>query len=61
MSATNPERRPLTVVLESRKEVLTIQKETLRRSLDYDRAVLQLRENSGDLGYTYVDANSWQK
>ena len=52
---------PLTVVLESRKEVLTIQKETLRRSLDYDRAVLQLRENSGDLGHTYVDENSWQK
>jgi outer membrane protein TolC len=52
---------PLTVVLESRKEVLTIQKETLRRSLDYNRAVLQLRENSGDLGHTYVDEKSWQK
>ncbi len=52
---------PLTVVLESRKEILTIQKETLRRSLDYNRAVLQLRENSGDLGYSYVDANSWKK
>ena len=52
---------PLTVVLESRKEVLTIQKETLRRSLDYNKAVLQLRENSGDLGHSYVDANSWQK
>jgi outer membrane protein TolC len=52
---------PLTVVLESRKEVLTAQKETLRRALDYDRAVLKLRENSGDLGYSYVDPNSWQK
>jgi outer membrane protein TolC len=52
---------PLTVVLDSRKEVLTIQKETLRRSLEYDRSVLQLRENSGDLGYSYVHANSWQK
>jgi outer membrane protein TolC len=52
---------PLTVVLESRKEVLTIHKETLRRNLDYDRSVLQLRENSGDLGYSYVDANSWKK
>ena len=52
---------PLTVVLESRKEVLTAQKETLRRALDYDKAVLKLRENSGDLGYSYVDANSWQK
>ncbi len=47
---------PLTVVLESRKEVLQAQKETLRRGLDYDKAVLQLRENSGDLGNTYVDA-----
>jgi outer membrane protein TolC len=52
---------PLTVVLESRKEVLTVQKETLRRGLDYDKAVLKLRENSGDLGYSYVDANAWQK
>jgi outer membrane protein TolC len=52
---------PLTVVLESRKEVLTIQKETLRRGLDYDKAVLQFRENSGDLGHTYVDERSWQK
>ena len=52
---------PLTVVLDSRKEVLTAQKETLRRSLDYDQTVLKLRENSGDLGYSYVDASSWQK
>jgi outer membrane protein TolC len=52
---------PLTVVLESRKEMLTVQKETLRRALDYDKAVLKHRENSGDLGYSYVDANSWQK
>ena len=52
---------PLTVVLESRKEVLTVQKETLRRGLDYDKAVLELRQISGDLGYSYVDANSWQK
>ena len=52
---------PLTVVLESRKEVLTVQKETLNRALEYDKAVLQLRENSGDLGHTYVDEKSWQK
>ena len=52
---------PLTVVLDSRKEVLAAQKETLRRGLEYDKAVLKLRENSGDLGYSYVDANSWQK
>lgn len=52
---------PLTVVLESRKEVLTIRKDTLRKGLEYDKAILQLRENSGDLGHTYVDENSWQK
>jgi hypothetical protein len=52
---------PLTVVLDSRKEVLAAQKETLRRGLEYDMAILKLRENSGDLGYSYVDANSWQK
>jgi outer membrane protein TolC len=52
---------PLTVVLDSRKEVLAVHKETLRRGLDYDKAVLKFRENSGDLGYSYVDANSWQK
>jgi hypothetical protein len=52
---------PLTIVLESRKEVLTFQKDTLNKALDYDKAVLQLRENSGDLGHTYVDEKSWQK
>ncbi len=52
---------PLTVVLDSRKEVLAAQKDMLLRGLDYDKAVLNLRENSGDLGYSYVDANSWQK
>ena len=52
---------PLTVVLDSRKEALTAQKETLVKILEYDKAVLALRENSGDLGHSYVDANSWQK
>jgi len=52
---------PLTAVLDSRKEVLQAQKESLQRGLDYDKAVLQFRENSGDLGHTYVDENSWQK
>lgn len=51
----------LPVSLESRKEVLATQKETLNISLDYDLAVLTLRELSGDLGNTYVDAKSWQK
>jgi outer membrane protein TolC len=51
----------LPVSLESRKQVLEAQKETLTKSLEYDLAVLMLRELSGDLGNTYVDANSWQK
>jgi outer membrane protein TolC len=52
---------PLSVVLENRIEVLTVQKEVLNRTLEFDTAVLQLRENSGDLGHTYVDEKSWQK
>jgi outer membrane protein TolC len=52
---------PLPALLESRKEVLTAEKETLRKSLECDKAVLKLRELSGDLGYTYVDPSSWQK
>ncbi len=52
---------PLTAFLDSRKEILTVQKETLRRGLDYDKAVLKLREISGDLGHSYVDASAFQK
>jgi outer membrane protein TolC len=51
----------LPVFLESRKQLLEAQKETLSQSSGYDSAVLKLRELSGDLGNTYVDANSWQK
>lgn len=52
---------PLSAVLESRIEVLTLQKDVLNRTMEVDTAVLQLRENSGDLGHTYVDEKSWQK
>jgi outer membrane protein TolC len=52
---------PLPVFLESRREVLKGQEEVARRGLEYDKAVLKLREVSGDLGNTYVDPNSWQK
>jgi len=52
---------PLAVFLESRNEVLRAQKDTLRRGLEYDQAVLKLRELTGDLGNTYVDASAWQK
>ncbi|MFZ5448739.1 MAG: TolC family protein [Thermodesulfobacteriota bacterium] len=50
----------LPVVLESRKQVLEAHKDGVRKKLAYDKAVLHLREISGDLGNTYVDSNSWQ-
>jgi outer membrane protein TolC len=52
---------PLSVFLESRIEVLRAQKTTLIQGLEYDLEVLKLREISGDLGNTYVDARTWQK
>jgi outer membrane protein TolC len=52
---------PLSVFLESRTEVLSAQKNTLRQVLEYDLTVLQFREFTGDLGNTYVDASAWQK
>jgi outer membrane protein TolC len=52
---------PLSELLESRQVVLKAQKENVRKTLLYDEAVLSLREISGDLGNTYVDASSWQK
>ena len=51
----------LPAVLESRKEILRAQKETVRKGLDYNKEALKLREISGDLGNTYVNANSWQQ
>jgi outer membrane protein TolC len=52
---------PLSVYLESRNEVLRAQKDTLKRSMDYDLIVLEFREFTGDLGNTYVDSNAWQQ
>jgi outer membrane protein TolC len=52
---------PLSVFLESRNEVLRAQKDTLRRSMEYDLMVLEFREFTGDLGNTYVDANALQQ
>ena len=52
---------PLSAFLESRTEVLKAQKNTLKQSLQYDLKVLKLREFTGDLGNTYVDASAWQK
>jgi outer membrane protein TolC len=47
-------------VLGSRKVVLAAQKEIVRQRLAYNKAVLNLREISGDLGNTYVHATSWR-
>jgi outer membrane protein TolC len=52
---------PLPALLESRREILLAQRDVARAALQHDVAVLKLREISGDLGYTYVDAKSWQK
>jgi outer membrane protein TolC len=52
---------PLSAFLESRKEILNAQQNTLRQGLRNDLAVLKLREFTGDLGNTYVDASAWQK
>jgi outer membrane protein TolC len=51
---------PVTVFLAGCKGFLDAQKNTLLRSLDYDLATLNLRQISGDLSYTYVNASSWQ-
>lgn len=51
----------LPMVLDGRKELFEAKKQMLQKALEHDKAVLALRQVSGDLGYTYVDANSWQK
>ena len=50
----------LPVVLESRKNVLVAQKNTVRKKLEYNKAVLNLRRTSGDLSNSYVHATSWR-
>jgi hypothetical protein len=47
--------------LDTRKASLEAQKNAATRSLENDIMILGLRQLSGDLGYTYVDQNSWQK
>ena len=47
--------------LEARKTTIEAQKTTANKALEYDEFVLNLRQISGDLGYSYVDPNSWQK
>jgi outer membrane protein TolC len=50
----------LPAFLTGRKAYLEAQRNTWSKSLDYDQAVLNLRQLSGDLMYTYVNASSFQ-
>jgi outer membrane protein TolC len=52
---------PLSEVLDTRKEVLMAKKEALLKAMDLNKATLALRQISGDLGHTYVNASSFQK
>ena len=47
--------------LGARNDALEAQKATANKALEYDEDVLNLRKISGDLGYSYVDQNSWKK
>jgi len=47
--------------LDARNDAIEAQKITANKALEYDEYVLNLRKISGDLGYSYVDQNSWQK
>jgi outer membrane protein TolC len=51
----------LPAVLDSRRAVLDAKESTLAAALEHDKAILALRQISGDLGQTYVNASSWQK
>ncbi len=52
---------PLPTWLDARKANLEAQKNTLKKAQEYDEIILNMRTYSGDLGYSYVDPNSWQK
>jgi outer membrane protein TolC len=47
--------------LDARNDAIEAQKVAANKGLEYDEHVLNLRKISGDLGYSYVDQNSWQK
>jgi Outer membrane efflux protein len=51
---------PLPTWLEAREATLKAQKTTTNKTLEDDELILNLRRLSGDLGYSYVDAKSWQ-
>jgi outer membrane protein TolC len=52
---------PLSVYLDGRKVLVEAQKNSFLKNLDYDLAVIKLRQLSGDLDASYVDASSWQQ
>jgi len=52
---------PLAVYLDGRKGLVEAQKNAFLKTLDYDLAVVKLRQLSGDLDASYVDASSWQQ
>jgi outer membrane protein TolC len=52
---------PLAVYLDGRKGLVEAQKNAFIKTLDYDLAVIKLRQLSGDLDASYVDASSWQQ
>lgn len=51
----------LSELLTIRSEVLSAKKEVLLKVLEHGKAALALRQISGDLGHSYVNASSWQK
>ncbi len=52
---------PLAVYLDGRKGLVGAQKNAFLKTLDYDLAVIKLRQLSGELDASYVDASSWQQ
>jgi len=52
---------PLSVYLDGRKGLVEAQKNAFIKALDYDLAVVKLRQLSGDLDASYVDASSYQQ
>lgn len=52
---------PLTAWIDARKAYIGAQKTSIKKSTEHYQSLLNLRQFSGDLGYRYVDQNSWQK
>jgi outer membrane protein TolC len=52
---------PLPTMLEGQKGTWQAKKAEALKSMDYAKAVLSLRQLSGDLGSSYVQASNWEK